>query len=96
MTRLSVLALSVLIAAAPLEAAAAQDRRDRGGPQGAREGPSIGAAEASAIAQSRARSQVGGDTRGLISHGLHKMEGSNYVFRFEHNGRIFDIVVAGG
>ncbi|WP_426037155.1 hypothetical protein [Brevundimonas sp. DC300-4] len=94
MTRLSVLLLSVLIAAAPLSAANAQDRgnrgdRDRGGDRSGqefqREPRRISEAEAQGIAQSRARG-----ARFVGSLGL---RGNSYVFRFERDGQIIDISV---
>ena len=94
MTRLTVLLLSALIAAAPLSAASAQDRggrgdrdgRDnRGGQEFQREPRRISEAEAQGIAQSRARG-----ARFVGSLGL---RGSSYVFRFERDGQIIDIAV---
>ena len=92
MTRLSVLLLSVLIAAAPLSAANAQDRGGRGDRGGDRNGQEfqreprrISEAEAQGIAQSRAR--------GARFVGSLGMRGSSYVFRFERDGQIIDISV---
>lgn len=89
MTRLSVLLLSVLIAAAPLSAANAQDRGNRGGDRNAqelqREPRRISEAEAQGIAQSRAR--------GARFVGSLGMRGNSYVFRFERDGQIIDISV---
>ena len=91
MTRLSALALSLLIAAAPLSAAAAQDRggrgdRDRGGQSFERQERRISEAEAQGIAQSRAR--------GARFVGSLGMRGDSYVFRFERDGQIIDIAVS--
>ena len=90
MTRLSVLLLSVLIAAAPLSAANAQDRgnrgnSDRGNQEMQREPRRMSEAEAQGIAQSRAR--------GARFVGSLGMRGSSYVFRFERDGQIIDIAV---
>ncbi len=96
MNRLSVLLLSVVVAAAPLGAASAQDRGpDRGPDRGGRgergnlsserEPRRISEAEAQGIAQSRA-----GGARFVGSLG---MRGNAYVFRFERDGRIMDIAV---
>jgi len=89
MTRLSVLLLSVLIAAAPLSAANAQDRGNRGGDRNGqefqRESRRISEAEAQGIAQSRAR--------GARFVGSLGMRGNSYVFRFERDGQIIDISV---
>ncbi len=88
MTRLTVLLLSALIAAAPLSTAAAQDRGnrgERGQPSFEREPRRISEAEAQGIAQSRA-----GGARFVGSLGL---RGNSYVFRFERDGRIMDIAV---
>lgn len=90
MTRLSALLLSVLIAAAPLGAANAQDRgargdRDRGNQDMQREPRRISEAEAQGIAQSRAR--------GARFVGSLGMRGNSYVFRFERDGQIIDISV---
>ncbi len=94
MTRLSALILSLLITAAPLSAANAQDRGGRGD-RGDRGGQSerqerqerrISEAEAQGIAQSRARG-----ARFVGSLGL---RGDSYVFRFERDGRIIDISVS--
>lgn len=92
MTRLSVLLLSVLIAAAPLSAANAQDRGNRGdrgsdrnGQEFQREPRRISEAEAQGIAQSRAR--------GARFVGSLGMRGNSYVFRFERDGQIIDIAV---
>ena len=88
MTRLSVLLLSALIAAAPLSAATAQDRGDRGdrgNQEFQREPRRISEAEAQGIAQSRARG-----ARFVGSLGL---RGNSYVFRFERDGQIIDISV---
>ena len=89
MTRLTAILLSALIAAAPLSAAAAQDRGgrgDRGGQQMTRESRRISEAEAQGIAQSRARG-----ARFVGSLGL---RGDSYVFRFERDGQIIDITVS--
>lgn len=96
MTRLSALVLSVLIAAAPLSAAHAQDRggrgdrdRDRGGQsfeRQERQERRISEAEAQGIAQSRAR--------GARFVGSLGMRGDSYVFRFERDGQIIDISVS--
>ena len=93
MTRLSALALSLLIAAAPLSAAAAQDRggrgdRDRGGQSFERQERRISEAEAQGIAQSRAR--------GARFVGSLGMRGDSYVFRFERDGQIIDIASSRG
>ena len=91
MTRLSVLFLSALIAAAPLSAASAQDRGGRGdrsernSQSFERQERRISEAEAQGIAQSRARG-----ARFVGSLGL---RGSSYVFRFERDGQIIDIAV---
>jgi hypothetical protein len=93
MKRLSAVILSVLIAAAPLGAAAAQDRggrfgdreRDRERSAPSREPRRISEAEAQGIAQARA-----GGARFVGSLGL---RGNSYVFRFERDGRIMDIAV---
>lgn len=89
MTRLSVLVLSVLIAAAPLSTATAQDRgprEDRGRAEAGREPRRISEAEAQGIARARA-----GGARFVGSLG---MRGSSYVFRFEReDGQIIDIAV---
>ncbi|WGM32135.1 hypothetical protein [Brevundimonas sp. NIBR11] len=92
MTRLSALALSLLIAAAPLSAATAQDRGGRGdrdrnnGQSFERQERRISEAEAQGIAQSRARG-----ARFVGSLGL---RGDSYVFRFERDGQIIDIAVS--
>lgn len=90
MTRLSAILLSVLIAAAPLSVASAQDRGGRGDRNNAqsmeREPRRISEAEAQGIAQSRARG-----ARFVGSLGL---RGDSYVFRFERDGQIFDISVS--
>lgn len=89
MTRLSIPLLSLLIAALPLTAAAAQDRgarddeRDRA--SASREPRRISEAEAQGIARSRA-----GGARFVGSLG---MRGNSYVFRFERDGQIIDIAV---
>lgn len=88
MTRLSAILLSALIAAAPLSAANAQDRGnrgDRGNQDFQREPRRISEAEAQGIAQSRARG-----ARFVGSLGL---RGNSYVFRFERDGQIIDISV---
>ncbi len=88
MTRLSAILLSALIAAAPLGAANAQDRGNRGNGNGQefqREPRRISEAEAQGIAQSRARG-----ARFVGSLGL---RGNSYVFRFERDGQIIDISV---
>jgi len=93
MTRLSALLLSVLIAAAPLSAANAQDRGGRGdrgngngnGQSFERQERRISEAEAQGIAQSRAR--------GARFVGSLGMRGNSYVFRFERDGQIIDIAV---
>ncbi|WP_298162615.1 hypothetical protein [Brevundimonas sp.] len=88
MTRLSAILLSALIAAAPLSAANAQDRGnrgDRGNQEFQREPRRISEAEAQGIAQSRARG-----ARFVGSLGL---RGNSYVFRFERDGQIIDISV---
>ena len=91
MNRLSVLLLSALIAAAPLSAAAAQDRGNRGngnnsGQSFERQERRISEAEAQGIAQSRAR--------GARFVGSLGMRGDSYVFRFERDGQIIDITVS--
>ena len=92
MTRLSAFVLSLLIAAAPLSAASAQDRGgrgdrgDRGGQSYERQERRISEAEAQGIAQSRAR--------GARFVGSLGMRGDSYVFRFERDGRIIDIAVS--
>ena len=96
MTRLSAFVLSLLIAAAPLSAASAQDRggcgdrdrdRDRSAGQSfERQERRISEAEAQGIAQSRAR--------GARFVGSLGMRGDSYVFRFERDGRIIDIAVS--
>jgi hypothetical protein len=89
MTRLSALALSLLIAAAPLSAASAQDRGgrgDRGGQSSERQERRISEAEAQGIAQGRAR--------GARFVGSLGMRGDSYVFRFERDGQIIDIAVS--
>lgn len=88
MTRLSAILLSALIAAAPLSAANAQDRGNRGdrsNQEFQREPRRISEAEAQGIAQSRARG-----ARFVGSLGL---RGNSYVFRFERDGQIIDISV---
>lgn len=93
MTRLTAILLSGLIALAPLSAADAQDRGQRGGDRGddrgrqeqTREPRRISEAEAQGIAQSRAR--------GARFVGALGMRGGSYVFRFERNGEIIDIAV---
>lgn len=90
MNRLSAITLSILIAAAPLSVASAQDfrgQRDRGGADMQREQPRrISEAEAQGIAQSRAR--------GARFVGSLGMRGDSYVFRFERDGQIFDVSVS--
>ena len=92
MKRLSALLLSVLIAAAPLSVAAAQDRGGRGdrdrnnGQSFERQERRISEAEAQGIAQSRAR--------GARFVGSLGMRGDSYVFRFERDGQIFDVTVS--
>lgn len=98
MTRLPVLVFAALFALAPLSGAEAQDRGPRGGdrgqPQSNGDRPRMGAAQAQSIAQARARAQIGnGDPRDLVFRGLQRMEGSTYIFLFEHNGRVFEIAV---
>ena len=85
MNRLTVLFLSALIAAAPLSAATAQDRGQRGGQSVEREPRRISEAEAQGIAQSRA-----GGARFVGSRGR---RGNSYVFVFERDGRIMEIAV---
>jgi len=89
MTRMSAFVLSVLIAAAPLAAANAQDRGQRGDrerPETSREPRRISEAEAQGIAGARAR--------GARFVGSLGMRGSSYVFRFEgEDGQIIDIAV---
>ncbi|MGV3579703.1 hypothetical protein [Brevundimonas sp.] len=88
MTRLTAILLSALIAAAPLSAAAAQDRGGRGdrGQSSERQERRISEAEAQGIAQSRAR--------GARFVGSLGMRGDSYVFRFERDGQIIDIAVS--
>ena len=94
MTRLPAFLLSLLIAAAPLSAASAQDRGGRGdrdrdrsaGQSFERQERRISEAEAQGIAQSRAR--------GARFVGSLGMRGDTYVFRFERDGQIIDIAVS--
>ena len=93
MTRLSVLALSLLIAAAPLSVANAQDRAggDRGGrpersaPPPERRVRTISPAEARAIAESQAPGAR------YMSYEVDEL--GNYRVRFERDGRVFYINV---
>ena len=93
MTRVSVLLIAALIAAAPLSAAA----QDRGGFRGdrgngdrseTRERRQMSVAEAQMIARSRAG---GAELKGYLG-----MRGNSHIFRFEDNGRVFDIAVDAG
>lgn len=87
--RLSVILLAAALAAAPMGAAAAQERgprgdRDRGS---ASVGPrQISVSEAQGIARSRAG--------GAAFVGYVGMRGDSYVFRFERNGQVFDVAVS--
>ncbi len=98
MTRVPTLLLALVIAAAPLSAAA-QDRggfrgdRDRGNDRGSdrgemRERRQISVAEAQSIAQGRA-----GGARFV---GYMGMRGGSHVFRFERDGRVMDIAIGAG
>jgi len=90
MTRLSALVLSVLIAAAPLSAAHAQDRGQRGDrspPDAQREVRVMSASQAFAIAQSRAQ---GAEFKNRV-----REQGGIYTFTFERDGRVFEVVVDG-
>lgn len=89
MNRLSAITLSILIAAAPLSVASAQDFRGQRGDRDRQESPQprrISEAEAQGIAQSRAR--------GARFVGSLGMRGDSYVFRFERDGQIFDVSVS--
>lgn len=89
MNRLSAITLSILIAAAPLSVASAQDFRGQRGDRDRQEYPQprrISEAEAQGIAQSRAR--------GARFVGSLGMRGDSYVFRFERDGQIFDVSVS--
>lgn len=89
MTRTAVLCLALLMTAAPLGVASAQDRGgrpDRFEREQTQERPRISPSEALSIARSRAR---GARFVGTLSSG-----GDTYVFRFEEpGGRVFDISV---
>lgn len=93
MTRVSAILIAALIAAAPLSAAA-QDRggfrNDRGGQDRSemRERRQMSVAEAQSIAQSRAGNA---EFKGYLG-----MRGNSHVFRFEDNGRVFDVSVDAG
>ena len=86
MNRTPALLLAALIAVAPV-AASAQERAPRGGAQREQqaERPQISEAEAQRIAQSRA-----GGARFV---GFRGYRNGRYVFRFDDDGRIFDISV---
>lgn len=86
MTRMPAIFLAALIAFAPV-AAAAQERAPRGGQDREQqaERPRISEAEAQRIAQSRA-----GSARFV---GFLGYRNGRYVFRFDDDGRIFDISV---
>lgn len=91
MKRISALLVAALLAAAPFQAAVAQegprgDRRSQEREQQQRpERPQMSSAEAQRIAQSRA-----GDARFV---GYRGMSGNSYVFAFERDGRIFNVTV---
>lgn len=91
MTRAFAAMLALLIAAAPLSPAVAQDRGQRGdrGPrqEQMREQPRrISEAQAQSIAQSRARGARFVGSRGL--------RGDSYVFIFERDGQVMEISVS--
>ena len=92
MNRFRTFLLAVLIATAPLSAAA-QDRgdrdRDRGGDRSEQVRPEprrISVAEAQGIALSRAG--------GAEYVGFAGTRGDQYVFRFKRNGQLFDVGVS--
>ncbi len=90
MNRMSALVLAAFLAAAPLQAAVAQDgprgdRRPQSQEQQRPERPQMSSAEAQRIAQSRA-----GDARFVGYRGL---SGGAHVFTFERDGRVFNISV---
>lgn len=88
MTRMPAILLAALIAAAPV-AAGAQERAPRGDRGQVREQqserPRISEAEAQRIAQSRA-----GSARFV---GFRGYRDGRYVYRFDDDGRVFDISV---
>lgn len=103
MTRVSAALLALLIAAAPLSPAIAQDRgrrnndQDRPQQQQMRDQPRempreqprrISEAQAQSIAQSRARGARFVGSRGL--------RGDAYVFIFEREGQVMEIPVSAG
>ena len=88
MNRMPAIILAVLIAAAPLGAAVAQERAPRGDSRERSqqdERPRISQAEAQGIAQARA-----GNARFV---GYLGFRNGRYVYRFEREGRIIDISV---
>ena len=94
MTRLSIILLSALIAAAPLSAANAQDRGGRGD-RGDRSSP----AQDRCPAPSMGDSQAASIARSQVPPGAELKATSQscgvYTVTFEHNGRIIRIQVDG-
>ena len=95
MTRALVITLALLAAAAPFDAASAQDRGRRGDQDRPRQEQMreqrdqprrISEAEAQSIAQSRAR--------GARFVGSRGMRGDSYVFLFERDGQVMEIAVS--
>jgi hypothetical protein len=97
MTRTLAVTLALLLAAAPLSPAAAQDRGRRGEQDRPRQEQSqqdrpreqprrMSEAQAQSIAQSRA-----GGARFVGSRGL---QGNSYVFVFDDGGRVFSVSVS--